>query len=227
MNNMKNYIEILLFIILVVCVYNGKCQLLADIMNNYLGKVIMLGLVVAILSCCGKTSGVLAALIYIFILHQHRREGFEEGVDEEEDNDMLENFTEGASLSINIGDDDDEEKKESFTEGASLKIDIGGKDDDEEKEGFISFNLGGGDKDGFWAKKNSKEGYIENMKSQITKLQKKVKKLEKRSRKKKEGFANLRQNHRLKLNHISVLNTTDLDRIIKKDSEIRTLNSTA
>jgi len=224
---MKNYIEILLFIILVVCVYNGKCQLLADMMNNYLGKVIMLGLVVAILSCCGKTSGVLAALIYIFILHQHRREGFEEGVDEEEDNDMLENFTEGASLSINIGDDDDEEKKESFTEGASLKIDIGGKDDDEEKEGFISFNLGGGDKDGFWAKKNSKEGYIENMKSQITKLQKKVKKLEKRSRKKKEGFANLRQNHRLKLNHISVLNTTDLDRIIKKDSEIRTLNSTA
>ena len=74
MNNMKNYIEILLFIILVVCVYNGKCQLLADMMNNYLGKVIMLGLVVAILSCCGKTSGVLAALIYIFILHQHRRE---------------------------------------------------------------------------------------------------------------------------------------------------------
>ena len=224
---MKNYIEILLFIILAVCVYNGECQLLADMMNNYLGKVIMLGLVVAILSCCGKTSGVLAALIYIFILHQHRREGFEEGVDEEDDNDMLENFTEGASLSINIGDDDDEKKKESFTEGASLKIDIGGKDDDEEKEGFISFNLGGGDKDGFWAKKNSKEGYIENMKNQITKLQRKVRKLEKRSRKKKEGFANLRQNHRLKLNHISVLNTTDLDRIIKKDSEIRTLNSTA
>ena len=83
------------------------------------------------------------------------------------------------------------------------------------------------DKDGFWAKKNSKEGYIENMKDQITKLQRKVKKLEKRSKKKKEGFANLRQNRRLKLNHISVLNTTDLDRIIKKDSEIRTLNSTA
>jgi len=216
---MKNYIEILLFIILIVCVYNGECQLLADMMNNYLGKVVMLGLVVAILSCCGKTSGVLAALIYIFILHQHRREGFEEG----------------ASLKIDIGGDDDDEKKkkkkESFTEGASLKIDIGGKDDDdddeEKKEGFISFNLGGGDKDGFWAKKNTKEGYIENMKEQITKLQKKVKKLEKRRRKKKEGFANLRQNRRLQLNHISVLNTTDLDRIIKKDSEIRTLNSTA
>ena len=65
------------------------------------------------------------------------------------------------------------------------------------------------------------------MKEQITKLQRKVKKLERKSKKKKEGFANLRQNHRLKLNHISVLNTTDLDRIIKKDSEIRTLNSTA
>ena len=204
---MKNYIEILLFIILIVCLYNGECQLLGDMMNNHLGKVVMLGLVVLILSCCGKTAGVLAALIYIFILHQHRREGFEEGVDEEDENDML----------------------ESFTEGASLKIDIGGKDDDDDekkKEGFISFSLGG-DKDGFWAKKNSKEGYIENMKEQITKLQRKVKKLERKSKKKKEGFANLRQNHRLKLNHISVLNTTDLDRIIKKDSEIRTLNSTA
>tara|TARA_B100000575_G_scaffold288489_1_gene288600 strand:+ start:9941 stop:10606 length:666 start_codon:yes stop_codon:yes gene_type:complete len=221
---MKNYIEILLFIILIVCFYNGECQLLADMMNNHLGKVFMLALVVLILSCCGKTAGVLAALIYIFILHQHRVEGFEEGVDEEEDNDMLE----GASFSLKIGDDDEKKKeKESFTEGASLKIDIGGKDDeDEEKEGFISFSLGG-DKDGFWAKKNSKEGYIENMKHQITKLQRKVKKLEKRSKKKKEGFANLRQNRRLKLNHISVLNTTDLDRIIKKDSEIRTLNSTA
>jgi len=229
---MKNYIEILLFIILIVCLYNGECQLLGDMMNNHLGKVVMLGLVVLILSCCGKTAGVLAALIYIFILHQHRREGFEEGVDEEDENDMLESFTEGASLKIDIGgkdDDDDEKKKESFTEGASLKIDIGGKDDDDDekkKEGFISFSLGG-DKDGFWAKKNSKEGYIENMKEQITKLQRKVKKLERKSKKKKEGFANLRQNHRLKLNHISVLNTTDLDRIIKKDSEIRTLNSTA
>ena len=243
---MKNYIEILLFIILIVCVYNGECQLLADIMNNHLGKVVMLALVVLILSCCGKTAGVLAALIYIFILHQHRVEGFEEGVDEEEDNDMLE----GASFSLKIGDDEKKKEKESFTEGASLKIDIGGKDDDEEKEdffggaslklregsscndddkeGFISFNLGGS-KDGFWGTKNSKEGYkkIEGMKKKITKLQRKVKKLEKRSKKKREGFANLRQNRRLKLNHISVLNTTDLDRIIKKDSEIRTLNSTA
>jgi hypothetical protein len=214
---MQNYIEVLLFIILMVCVYNGECQLLADMMNNYLGKVVMLGLVVLVLSCCGKTAGVLAALIYIFILHQHRREGFEEG----------------ASLSINLGDDEKKKKKkESFTEGAALSIKIGEDDKEEEeefdnKEGFISFNLGGDDKDGFWAKKNSKEGYIENMKHQITKLQRKVKKLERKSRRKKEGFANLRQNHRLQLNHISVLNTTDLDRIIKKDGEIRTLNSTA
>ena len=61
------------------------------------------------------------------------------------------------------------------------------------------------------------------MKDEIDKLKKKVKKLEKI----KEGFANLRQNRRLKINNISVLNTTDLDRTIKKDSEVRTLNSTA
>lgn len=228
---MKNYIEILLFIILIVCLYNGECQLLADMMNNHLGKVVMLALVVLILSCCGKTAGVLAALIYIFILHQHRVEGFEEGVDEEEDNDMLE----GASFKVTLPSisrgkkkkKKDEDKEENFIEGTDFGK-TGGEDEDGKKEGFISFSLGGS-KNGFWGTKNSKEGYkkIEGMKKKITKLQRKVKKLEKRSRKKKEGFANLRQNRRLKLNHISVLNTTDLDRIIKKDSEIRTLNSTA
>ena len=226
MNNMKNYIEILLFIILIVCVYNGECKLLADMMNVSLGKLFMLGLVVLILSAFGKTAGVLAALIYIFILHQHRREGFQEG----------------ASLKITLPKieadkkdeeekEEKEEKEESFT-GASLKMKEGVDEEEDNdmleeenydnKEGFISLSFSSPFSS---SKPNTKR---EGMRKQISKLQKKVRKLEIIQKyKKKEGFANLRQNRRLKLNHISVLNTTDLDRIIKKDSEIRTLNSTA
>jgi hypothetical protein len=165
----------------------------------------------------GKTAGVLAACIYVFILHVNRLEGFE-----------------GLSLEVNTKKKKGKwEKKNEDDDKEEFNIKIGSDDkeeEDEDKEGF-SIKIGSDDKDddkeGYWAKKN-KEGVdddeIEGMKNTISKLVKKVKKLEK---KKKEGFANLRQNRRLKINNISVLNTTDLDRTIKKDSEVRTLNSTA
>ena len=221
MKNVENYIDIVLLIILVVCIYNGECKLLNDVMNNTVGKLSLLGLVVLILTCFGKTAGVLAACIYVFILHVNRVEGFE-----------------GLSLEVNTKKDKKdkkgkwEKKNDDDKEGFSIKI--GGGDDeekDDDKEGF-SIKIGNDEKDdkeGYWVKKN-KEGMesddenIENMKNSISKLVKKVAKLEKI---KKEGFANLRQNRRLKINNISVLNTTDLDRTIKKDSEVRTLNSTS
>ena len=222
MKNVKNYIEIVLLIILVVCIYNGECKLLNDVMNNTVGKLSILGLVVLILTYFGKTAGVLAACIYVFILHVNRLEGFE-----------------GLSLEVNTNKEKEKKKKKGKWEKKNedddkeeFNIKIGSDDkeeEDEDKEGF-SIKIGSDDKEddkeGYWAKKN-KEGMddeIEGMKNTISKLVKKVKKLEK---KKKEGFANLRQNRRLKINNISVLNTTDLDRTIKKDSEVRTLNSTA
>jgi len=213
MKNVKNYIEIVLLIILVVCIYNGECKLLNDVMNNTVGKLSILGLVVLILTYFGKTAGVLAACIYVFILHVNRREGFE-----------------GLSLEVNTNKEKEKKKKKGKWEKKNDdKKEDDDDDDDEDKEGF-SIKIGSDDKEddkeGYWAKKN-KEGMddeIEGMKNTISKLVKKVKKLEK---KKKEGFANLRQNRRLKINNISVLNTTDLDRTIKKDSEVRTLNSTA
>jgi hypothetical protein len=218
MKNVKNYIEIVLLIILVVCIYNGECKLLEDVMNNTVGKLSVLSLVVLVLVYFGKTAGVLAACIYVFILHVNRLEGFE-----------------GLSLEVNTKKKKKGkwEKKNEDDDKEEFNIKIGSDDkeeEDEDKEGF-SIKIGSDDKDddkeGYWAKKN-KEGVdddeIEGMKNTISKLVKKVKKLEK---KKKEGFANLRQNRRLKINNISVLNTTDLDRTIKKDSEVRTLNSTA
>jgi len=214
MKNVKNYIEIVLLIILVVCIFNGECELLNDVMDNTVGKLSLLSLVVLILTYFGKTAGVLAGCIFVFILHVNRKEGFQEG----------------AGIKLELSDDESDKEKTKQQkekektkqkeaeaeekEGFSIKIGSDAKEDDDEKEGY-------------WVKKN-KEGVdddeIEGMKNTISKLVKKVKKLEK---KKKEGFANLRQNRRLKINNISVLNTTDLDRTIKKDSEVRTLNSTA
>lgn len=221
MIDVKKYIEIILLIILIVCLYNGECELLADMMGNNLGKLFMLGLVILILGAFGKTAGVLAAFVYIFILHQHRREGFEEG----------------ASLDIKLGDDDDKKKKkkkENFTEGAALSIKVGEDEDEDEefenKEGFLSFNIGSGagNMDGFWTQKNKSDGMEgEKEEGYCSKCGAKKGHKHGKKKRKKEGFANLRQNRNLKLNNISVLNTTDLDRIIKKDSEVRTLNSTS
>ena len=220
MKNVKNYIEIILLVILIACVYNGECNLLGDIVNTTLGKLSMVAFVVAILNFFGKTAGVLAACVFVFGLHAHRKEGFKEG----------------AGLKIEIGNDakDKEERKAKEAKAKSKEDDDDDEDDEEEgfKEGF-SIQIGSSstpkEKEGYWERKNKEtydeeEGFIENMKDEIDDLKKKVKKLEK---KKKEGFANLRQNRRLKINNISVLNTTDLDRTIKKDSEVRTLNSTA
>jgi len=209
MKNMQNYIEVILLIILMVCLYNGKCELLSAVMSNNLGKLFMLGLVILILSSFGKTAGVLAACIFILYLHQHRQEGFEEG----------------AEFSIKMGSDDDDEKKkkkkkkkkkENFTEGASLSLKVGEEED--KKEGFLSFNIGGS------GKKDEEEEGFSHSEGYCSKCGAKKRKGKKGKR---EGFANLRQNRNLKLNNISVLNTTDLDRIIKKDGEVRTLNSSS
>ena len=219
MKNVKNYIDIILLVVLMACLYNGECNLLGDIVNTTLGKLSMLAFIVAILNFFGKTAAVLAACIFVFGLHAHRKEGFKEG----------------AGLEIKIGNDakDKEETKKVKAE-AEKDTKIAGKgedeDDDEDKEGFsIQIGSSSPSKEGYWEKRNKEpmeeEGFIESMKDEIKTLQKKVKKLEKK-KEEKEGFANLRQNRRLKINNISVLNTTDLDRTMKKDSEVRTLNST-
>ena len=220
MKNVKNYIDIILLVVLMACLYNGECNLLGDIVNTTLGKLSMLVFIVAILNFFGKTAAVLAACIFVFGLHAHRKEGFKEG----------------AGIKLELTDDESEKEKtkqkkaKEKTKQKKAKEKTKQKENKEkEKEGFsIQIGSSSPPKEGYWEKKNKEpmddeEGFIENMKDEIKTLQKKVKKLEKN---KKEGFANLRQNRRLKINNISVLNTTDLDRTIKKDSEVRTLNST-
>ena len=231
MKDIKTYVELILLIILVVCLYNGECKLIGDMLNNNLGKIGLLALVLFILNCFGKTAGILGACIFVFALHVHRREGFQEG----------------AGIKLEIGNDTaDKEKTKEKKIQANKEKDLADGDDEDEDEEFsnkregFSIQIGSGSnsngdkKEGYWERKNredleggvSTDDVIESMKNQIKKISKKVKKLEKK-KEEKEGFANLRQNRRLKINNISVLNTTDLDRIIKKDSEVRTINSTS
>merc|ERR1739848_612306 len=135
MKNVKNYIEIVLLIILVVCIYNGECKLLNDVMNNTVGKLSILGLVVLILTYFGKTAGVLAACIYVFILHVNRREGFE-----------------GLSLEVNTNKEKEKKKKKGKWEKKNDDKKKDDDDDEDEKEGF-SIKIGSDDKE------DDKEGY--------------------------------------------------------------------
>ena len=214
MKDFKTYVEVILLIILIVCLYNGECKLVGDMMNSSLGKTLILSLVVFIVTYFGKTAGVLAACIFDFVLHAHRREGFQEG----------------AGIKLEIGNDAADKEKTKQKKADEKTKQKKEDDDDEEKEGF-SIRIGGEpepqrqQKEGYWERK-TREGIdeddevIESMKNQIKKIAKKVKKLEKKTAE-KEGFANLRQNRRIKINNLS------LDRIIKKDSEVRTINSTS
>ena len=130
MKNVKNYIEIILLVVLMACMYNGKCDLLGDLVNTNLGKVIMLAFIVGILNFFGKTAAVLAACIFVFGLHAHRKEGFKEG----------------AGLEIKIGNDakdKEETKKKKFTKkeekiAAGKKDDDDDDDDDDDKGVFVS-----------------------------------------------------------------------------------------
>ena len=142
MKDIKTYVEVILLIILIVCAYNGECKLIGDMLNNNLGKVVMLGLIVFILSCFGKTAGILAACIFVFALHVHRREGFQEG----------------AGLKLELSNDEAEKEKTK-----RKKIEKENDDEDDEdftnKEGFsikIGTDSGSSEskKEGYWERKN-------------------------------------------------------------------------
>ena len=121
MKNVKNYIDIILLVVLMACVYNGECKLLGDIVNTTLGKLSLLAFVVAILNFFGKTAGVLAGCIFVFGLHAHRKEGFQEG----------------AGLEIKIGNDakdKEETKKVKAQAKKDEKIATKDKKDEDEDE---------------------------------------------------------------------------------------------
>ena len=71
---MKQYVDLFLLAVLIIFLYDIP-EFLNDIVNNTLGKLALLGGVVTLLYKVGNTSGILAALIYILLIHK-KKEGF-------------------------------------------------------------------------------------------------------------------------------------------------------
>lgn len=71
---MKQYVDLFLLAVLIIFLYDIP-EFVNDIVNNTLGKLALLGGVVALLYKVGNTSGILAALIYILLIHK-KKEGF-------------------------------------------------------------------------------------------------------------------------------------------------------
>ena len=87
---MKQYVDLFLLAVLIIFLYDIP-EFVNDIVNNTLGKLALLGGVVALLYKVGNTSGILAALIYILLIHK-KKEGFSvsfgitrEGMTDEDD----------------------------------------------------------------------------------------------------------------------------------------------
>ena len=66
--------QIVLLALLIIFMYETP-SFLNDIVNNTLGKLVLLGAVIFLLYKFGNTSGILAALIFIILIHK-RQEGF-------------------------------------------------------------------------------------------------------------------------------------------------------
>lgn len=71
---MKQYVDLSLLALLIIFMYETP-SFLNDIVNNTLGKLALLGGVIFLLYKFGNTSGILAALIFIILIHR-KQEGF-------------------------------------------------------------------------------------------------------------------------------------------------------
>lgn len=71
---MKQYVDLSLLALLIIFMYETP-SFLNDIVNNTLGKLALLAGVIFLLYKFGNTSGILAALIFIILIHK-KQEGF-------------------------------------------------------------------------------------------------------------------------------------------------------
>ena len=147
---MKQYVDLFLLAVLIIFLYDIP-EFVNDIVNNTLGKLALLGGVVALLYKVGNTSGILAALIYILLIHK-KKEGFSvsfgitrEGMTDEDDEGEKSSDKKGdealkkkvkrlekikkiaKAMEKEKSDEEDEEKKEKKDE------------EDEEEDGKESF----------------------------------------------------------------------------------------
>lgn len=143
---MKQYVDLSLLALLIIFMYETP-SFLNDIVNNTLGKLALLGGVIFLLYKFGNTSGILAALIFIILIHK-KQEGFSI---------TIAATREGATGSkkkkkkakkeplSNSSDDDKKKEKEEDNEDEEEKKKDDNEDEEEEentKETFKNFSSG-------------------------------------------------------------------------------------
>jgi hypothetical protein len=173
---------------------------LNEVVNNTLGKIVSISVIMFLLYQFGNTTGILAALIYILVLHRTqegfeisisaRREGMREGHedhgDEEEDEEEEED------------DEEDEDVEEGFKEGKDSKKSTKGKKKKKKNKKKKKEEEEGEEEEG--EEKDGEEGFKNFVNSRNLK------------------YNNLNDVHSVKPG-INYRNRTDLDREMKVNAE--------
>jgi len=211
---MKQYVDLSLLALLIIFMYETPAFLI-DIVNNTLGKLVLLGAIIFLLYKFGNTSGILAALIFVLILHKRHEEGFEIRIAATREGAT---GSKGMSKKNKVGKKNKEgmskkkKKGSKTTEGMSKKKK--NKSDGGESDGGES---DGGESDGGESDGGESDG--DSVKDS------------------KEGFKNFGNSNNLKLNDLEDVNTverginfrnrTDLDRELKVNAEKNKIKATS
>tara|TARA_A100001011_G_scaffold300014_1_gene313210 strand:- start:2246 stop:2878 length:633 start_codon:yes stop_codon:yes gene_type:complete len=203
---MKQYVDLFLLAVLIIFLYDIP-EFLNDIVNNTLGKLVLLSGVVCMLYSFGNTSGILAALIFILLIHK-TKEGFEvsfgitrEGYEGESKSDEKSSDKKGnEALKKKIKRLEKNQKK--------IQAQMEDKDDDSDKEKKKK------EKKEEDEDEEEKEEFVGN----------------------REGYKNFSNSYHLKLNDLTEVNTvkginfrnrTDMDRDLKISAEKNKIKATA
>ena len=202
---MKNYIELILTAIIVVLMIDVP-TFLEEMVDNSLGKLLLLSVVGFLLCYFGKNAGILSAIIVVIILYK-TKEGFTEGYELK--------LGDTSVISLNMGKKEKEDDEEAPTvpqipdvaksgfklrEGADCGEAKSNADCDKCSDGKKPYYVEGEgckEKDGFTTQEIDK-----------------LKRLASR-----EGFQGYNGRQRYLTPQFSMLNTTDLDRDVKEKAE--------
>merc|ERR1712216_543686 len=134
---MKQYIDLCLLALLIIFMYDTP-NFLNEVVNNTLGKIVSISVIMFLLYQFGNTTGILAALIYILVLHRTqegfeisisaRREGMREGHEDHGDEEEEEDDEEDED------EEEDEDVEEGFKESKDSKKSTKGKKKEKKKE---------------------------------------------------------------------------------------------
>jgi hypothetical protein len=141
-------VEIILIVILVALLYKTPYYL-KQFVNNSLGKLILLSLVILVTHCYGITSGVISSLIVLLLLHsifEGMENPKEDGEDDEEsereksevDSDADEDETDNSVDDDEDGEEDDTDESKNIINSQSDLLDLNPGDLRNNKDGHIA-----------------------------------------------------------------------------------------